>query len=391
MVVAKKGSKSRAMLHSKLPRVGISIFSKMSALALKENAINLSQGFPDFNCSPELIDLVYDAMKGGFNQYAPMEGLLTLRERIAEKTEELYSKNYNPETEVTITAGATQAIFTAIAATVEEGDEVVIFTPAYDCYEPAIELVGARPVYIQLKSPDYRVNWQEVKKVINQRTKMIILNTPHNPTGSILTGQDMMQLEKLLDNSDILVLSDEVYEHIVFDGYEHQSVARFPKLAERSFIISSFGKTYHTTGWKVGYCLAPEELMKEFRKTHQYNVFSVNRPIQHAYATFLQDREAYMRLKEFYQKKRDLFSSLLSSSKFEIKHTAGTYFQLLGYKKISDEADTIFAERLTIEHKVAAIPISVFYNRKVDEKVLRFCFAKSDETLERAAEILNQL
>lgn len=391
MAVSKRGSKSRTMLHSKLPKVGASIFSKMSALATKESAINLSQGFPDFNCSPVLIDLVHKAMQQGYNQYAPMEGLISLREKIAKKTEELYSANYHPESEITITAGATQAIFTAIAATVSEGDEVVIFTPAYDCYEPAIELVGAKPVYVQLKSPDYRVNWEGVRRVINQRTKMIIINTPHNPTGSILNGQDMMQLEKLLDNSDILVLSDEVYEHIVFDGYEHQSVARFPKLAERSFIVSSFGKTYHTTGWKVGYCLAPAELMKEFRKTHQYNVFSVNRPIQQAYAEFLEYREAYIQLKEFYQEKRDLFSRLLSSSKFEIKHTAGTYFQLLGYKKITDEADTAFADRLTIEHKVAAIPISVFYNRKVDEKVLRFCFAKSDETLATAAEILNRL
>lgn len=379
-------------LHSKLPKVGATIFSKMSAMAKAENAINLSQGYPDFNCSPKLIELLANAMRKGENQYAPMPGILSLRERIAEKTEKLYSANYHPETEITITAGATQAIFTAIAATVNEGDEVVIFTPAYDCYEPAIELIGAKPVYVQMNTEDaYRIKWQEVKKVINQRTKMIIINSPHNPSGSILSGQDMIELEKLLDNSDILVLSDEVYEHILFDGYEHQSVARFPKLANRSFIVSSFGKTYHTTGWKVGYCLAPEALMKEFRKTHQYNVFSVHTPTQHAYAEFLQEEEEYLKLKTFYQEKRDFFSSLLISSKFEVKPTAGTYFQLLGFEKLSDQKDTDFAEYLTKVHKVASIPISVFYNRKVDDKVLRFCFAKENDTLEKAAEILTNL
>ena len=330
-------------------------------------------------------------MRDGHNQYAPMAGHLALREKIAEKTESLYSGQYNPETEITITAGATQAIFTAIAATVNEGDEVILFTPAYDCYEPAIELVGARPVYVQLKDPEYTINWEEVKKVINQRTKMIILNTPHNPTGSILNSQDMAQLEKLLDNSEILVLSDEVYEHIIFDGYEHQSVARFPKLAARSFVISSFGKTYHTTGWKVGYCLAPKNLMKEFQKTHQYNVFSVNTPTQVAYAEFLNYPEEYLELRNFYQEKRDLFRKFLQGSNFTIKHTAGSYFQLLGYEKISEEKDIDFAIRLTKEQKIASIPTSVFFNRPIDNKVLRFCFAKEDETLERAAEILHRL
>lgn len=383
--------KLSASVRSKLPKVGTTIFSKMSALAAKEKALNLSQGFPDFDCSPKLTELVTKAMHLGMNQYAPMAGLLNLRDAIAKKTEDLYTGVYHPETEVTVTAGATQAIFTAIAATVNEGDEVIIFTPAYDCYEPAIEIVGGKPIYIELKGPEYRINWEEVKKVINQRTKMVIINTPHNPTGTIMTGQDMAQLEKLLDNSDILVLSDEVYEHIIFDGYEHQSVARFPKLAERSFIISSFGKTYHTTGWKIGYCLAPAELMKEFRKAHQYNVFSVHTPSQQAYAEYLISSNDHLELKEFYQYKRDLFRNSISNSRFTLGVTAGSYFQLLDYSNISDENDIKYAERLTRENKIASIPTSVFYNRKVEQNVLRFCFAKKDETLFRAAEILNSI
>lgn len=380
-----------ASLHSKLPKVGQTIFSTMSALAAKENALNLSQGFPDFDGHPELISLVHQAMKSGFNQYAPMPGLMSLREQIAIKTEKLYSGSYNPETEICITAGATQAIFTAIAATINEGDEVILFTPAYDCYEPAIELVGGKPVYVQLEAPEYRINWEAVKKMVNGQTKMIIINSPHNPTGSILSMQDLKQLEKITEGSDILVLSDEVYEHIIFDGYEHQSVARFPSLAKRSFVISSFGKTYHTTGWKVGYCMAPEALMKEFRKTHQYNVFSVNTPIQAAYAEFLKREDEYLELRHFYQEKRDLFVNLLKGSRFEIKHTAGSYFQLLGYKKISQEKDTEFAVRLTKVHKVASIPTSVFYNQNLDLHVLRFCFAKQNSTLEQAAEILQKV
>ncbi|MEQ8910451.1 MAG: methionine aminotransferase [Vicingaceae bacterium] len=380
-----------ASLHSKLPKVGQTIFSTMSALAAKENALNLSQGFPDFDGSPELIELVHKAMNSGLNQYAPMPGLLSLRESIAEKTEKLYTGVYHPETEVTVTAGATQAIFTAIAATVNEGDEVILFTPAYDCYEPAIELVGGKPVYVKLEEPDYRINWEAVKKLINQQTKMIIINSPHNPSGSIMSMHDMQQLQKLTEGSNILILSDEVYEHIIFDGYEHQSIARYPKLAERSFVISSFGKTYHTTGWKMGYCLAPADLMKEFRKAHQYNVFAVNTPVQAAYAEFLKKEEEYLNLGAFYQEKRDLFVSLLKGSRFSLKHTAGSYFQLLGYEKISEEKDTDFAIRLTKEHKVASIPISVFYNQNYDNHVLRFCFAKQNSTLEQAAEILQKV
>lgn len=377
-----------ASLHSKLPKVGQTIFSTMSALAVKENALNLSQGFPDFDCSPHLIELVHQAMKHGLNQYAPMPGLLSLREVIAEKTEQLYTGKYRPDTEVTITAGATQAIFTAIAATINEGDEVILFTPAYDCYEPAIELVGGKPVYVKLEEPEYRINWEAVKKLINQKTKMIIINSPHNPTGSILSMHDMQQLQKITEGSNILILSDEVYEHIIFDGYEHQSIARYPRLAERSFVISSFGKTYHTTGWKLGYCLAPAELMKEFRKAHQYNVFAVNTPMQAAYAKYLKNEEDYLCLGSFYQEKRDLFASMLKGSRFTLKHTAGSYFQLMSYEKISDEKDVDFAVRLTKEHKVASIPVSVFYNQNFDNHVLRFCFAKQNSTLEQAAEIL---
>lgn len=378
-------------IRSKLPKVGTTIFTVMSKMAQDEGALNLSQGFPDFHCSDDLVKLVNKYMEKGANQYAPMAGLMSLREVIAEKTENLYSASYHPEKEITITAGATQAIFTAVASIVEEEDEVIIFTPAYDCYEPAIELNGAKPVYIQLKTPEYQIDWEEVKKVINQRTKMIILNTPHNPTGAIMTAQDMEKLEKLISNTDIVVVSDEVYEHIIFDGYEHQSIARFPKLAERSFIISSFGKTYHTTGWKIGYCLGPENLMKEFRKAHQYIVFCTNTPIQHAYAEFLQREDEYLKLGDFYQQKRNLFNELIKDSRFKLNPSAGTYFQLLDYSEITDEGDVEFAERLTRENKIASIPVSVFYNKKVDNKVLRFCFAKSDETLEKAAQIINKI
>lgn len=383
--------KFSASLHSKLPRVGTTIFSRMSKLAADEGAINLSQGFPDFDCSPKLIELVHQAMRSGENQYAPMAGLISLREKIAEKAEKLYQRTYDPESEVTVTAGATQAIFTAIAASVKEEDEVIIFTPAYDCYEPAVELVGAKVVYIPLKAPDFKINWDEVKRMVNPQTRMIILNSPHNPSGAILEEEDLNALNHLTESTDILILSDEVYEHIVFDGKQHQSVGRHPKLAERSFVISSFGKTYHTTGWKMGYCLAPKELMKEFQKTHQYNVFAVNRPIQKAYAEFLKDESAYLGLNQFYQEKRDLFAKLLEGSRFDLKLTEGTYFQMLSYERISDERDTDFAVRLTKEHKIASIPISVFYNRDVDPKMLRFCFAKQNSTLEQAAEILHSI
>lgn len=378
-------------ISSKLPNVGTTIFTVMSKLATEHGAINLSQGFPDFNCNPKLTELVFDAMKAGHNQYCPMPGLISLREIIAQKTEQLYSARYNPETEITITAGATQAIFTAISAVVKEGDEVIIFEPAYDCYLPAIELCGGKPIFIPLKFPHYEIDWEYVKKNIRQKTKLVIINTPNNPTSSVLSAKDMQKLEKLLHNSNIMVLSDEVYEHILFDGYEHQSVARYPKLAERSFIVSSFGKTYHTTGWKMGYCIAPKEMMTEFRKVHQYNVFSVNTPAQHAFAAIIKNKDLYLELGSFYQEKRDYFRKLLNGSRFILQDVAGTYFQLLRYNQISDEKDTEFAIRLTKEHKIASVPISVFYHKPEDHKVLRFCFAKGNETLEKAAEILQKI
>lgn len=378
-------------LASKLPKTGTTIFAVMSKLAHDHGAINLSQGFPDFECSGELISLVNKYMKKGYNQYAPMQGVPALREIISEKTEERYSAKYHPEKEVNITAGATLAIYTAITATIKEGDEVILFEPAYDCYAPAVELNGGVAVYVQMDLPDYRINWQQVQKLIKPRTKMIIINTPHNPTGSILTAADMIKLDKLTRGTGIIIVSDEVYEHIIFDGYEHQSVARFPGLAQRSFIISSFGKTFHTTGWKMGYCLAPENLMKEFRKVHQYIVFTCNTPVQYALADFLKKKDNYEHLSEFYQKKRDLFMDFLKNSKFKFKPSMGTYFQLFSYSGITREKDTEYAIRLTKEIGVASIPVSVFYHRPVDNKILRFCFAKSEETLKKAAEKLMKL
>jgi methionine transaminase len=379
------------LIQSKLPNAGTTIFSVMSKLAAEHNAINLSQGFPDFNADKNLVALVNKSMKEGHNQYAPMPGLMSLREILAQKTEELYGAKYNPETEITITAGATQAIFTAISAIIREEDEVIIFEPAYDCYQPAIELNGGKTIYLQLKTPGYYIDWEEVKKVMSHRTRMIIINTPHNPTGSIMSEADMKQLEKLTNDTGIVIISDEVYEHIIFDGKAHQSVARFPKLAERSFIISSFGKTFHTTGWKTGYCVAPQNLMAEFRKVHQFLVFAGNTPIQHALSEYLKEKEEYLALGKFYQEKRDYFLKQIRNSRFSYNPAAGTYFQLLGYKKISKEKDTDFAVRLTKEFGLASIPVSVFYHEKTDNNVLRFCFAKKEETLEKAIAIINKI
>lgn len=378
-------------IYSKLPTQGTTIFSTMSALAIEHKAINLSQGFPDFDCSDDIKKLVSKYIKAGNNQYAPMPGIMPLREMIAQKTETLYSAVYNPENEITITAGATQAIFTAISAFVREGDEVIVFEPAYDCYVPAIELNGGKAVFAQLKFPNYSIDWDEVKKLFKRQTRMIIINTPNNPTGSIFTAADMQKLEKLTKNTDVVILSDEVYEHIVFDGFEHQSIARFPKLAERSIIVSSFGKTYHTTGWKIGYVLAPQKLTAEFRKTHQFNVFAVNHPIQWAYSEILKQPELFLQLSSFYQEKRDYFLKLISSSKFKALTCSSTYFQLLKYDGLSKDKDTDFAKLLTTKHKLAAIPVSVFYHDNIDNKVLRFCFAKNNETLEKAAQVLCSL
>ena len=378
-------------ISSKLPRVGTTIFSTMSKLAMEHNAINLSQGFPDFECPQALVTAVNTAMKEGHNQYAPMPGVMRLREMIAEKTEELYGAKYNPETEITVTAGATQAIYTAIAASIREGDEVIIFEPAYDCYEPAIELNGGKTIYLQLQAPDYTINWNEVKKRVNHHTRMIIINSPHNPCGSILTAEDMKTLEKITKNTEIIILADEVYEHIIFDGHRHESMAKYPNLASRSFIISSFGKTFHTTGWKVGYCLAPKELMTEFRKVHQFNVFCVNTPMQYGIAEFLKNKSHYNDLGPFYQAKRDTFNKLLEGSRFSFVASPGTYFQLLSYEQITKEKDADYAIRLIKENGLASIPISVFYHKPIFDNMLRFCFAKRDETLEKAAAILRSI
>ncbi len=375
-------------ITSKLPKTGLSVFAVMSNMANEYNAINLSQGFPDFECSPKLIELVSKYMKEGYNQYAPMAGVMKLREAIAEKTEDLYTASYNCETEITVTAGATQGIYTAISAFVKEEDEVIVFEPAYDSYVPAIKLNGGIPVCVPLKMPDYHIDWDEVRKLLNQRTKMIIINTPHNPTGSILTAKDMVQLEKITKNTDIIILSDEVYEHIIFDGYEHQSVCRYPSLAERSLVLCSFGKTFHNTGWKTGYCLAPENLMKEFRKVHQFIVFCSNTPIQHAIADFLKDKSYYEELGGFYQEKRDFFVNLVKNSRFKIVPCLGTYFQLLDYTGITDETEMEFAQRLIKENRIGSVPVSSFYNKPLNNNILRFCFAKKEETLEKAAEVL---
>jgi methionine aminotransferase len=378
-------------VKSKLPQVGTTIFATMSALATKHQAINLAQGFPDFMCSEKLISLVNKAMLEGHNQYAPMPGLMSLREKIAEKTEYLYAAKYNPETEITVVPGGTIALYAAITATIKENDEVIIIEPCYDSYLPAIELNGGKAVFTCYKLPDYKIDWNEIKKLINSKTKMIIINTPNNPTGSIFSAADMQKLDKLINGSNIIVLSDEVYEHIIFDGIEHQSVARFPNLAERSFIVSSFGKTFHTTGWKMGYCLAPANLMAEFRKVYQFMAFSAHTPTQYALAAYLENKEEYLTLSAFYQEKRDYFKKLLEGSRFKLTNCLGSYFQCAFYDKISDEGDKVFCNRLTEEHGVAAIPVSAFYAKGDDHKVIRFCFAKKNETLEKAAEKLIKL
>jgi methionine transaminase len=380
--------KSTVSLTSKFPSTGTTIFAVMTAHAVEHNALNMAQGFPDFNGPKPLLELVHHYMKKGMNQYAPMPGVMSLREKIALKTESLYSASYDPATEITIVPGATLGLFCAICAVVRENDEVIVIEPAYDSYIPAIELNGGKAVFAKLKFPGFGVDWTEIKKLINYRTKAIIINSPHNPTGMTLSAQDLAQLEKLVEDTDIIVISDEVYEHIIFDGLEHQSVARYPKLAARSFIVSSFGKTYHTTGWKMGYILAPEKLSAELRKIYQYAAFSANTPIQYALADFLDNTEHYLSLPEFYQEKRDLFRNALKKSRFRIMPCAGSYFQLLGYEKISDKSDFDMAVSITRDLGLASIPISSFYHDKTDNKILRFCFAKGDETLKKAADIL---
>lgn len=376
---------------SKLPNLEPSIFSVMSALAHKHDAINLSQGFPNFKGDQKLIDLVSKAMNDGFNHYAPMRGIFSLREAIANKYDLLYNSSYHPENEITVTAGATQAIYSAITAFVKPDDEVLVFRPAYDCYIPTIELSGAKAISVQLTYPDYGINWEEVKQKVTAKTKMIIINTPHNPSGTILSKSDMLQLQELTRDTNIIVLSDEVYEHIIFDGEQHQSVCLFPDLKNRSFIAASFGKTFHNTGWKVGYSCAPKYLMDEFIKVHEFSVFSIHHPTQKALAEYLKTPSHFQELSGFFQEKRDLFLSLIKESKFTFTPSKGTYFQALNYSNITDENDYELAVRLTKENGIASIPFSGFNVNRLDEKMLRFCFAKTDETLIKAAEVLNKI
>lgn len=380
--------KTANSLKSKLPNIGTTIFTTMSGLANEYNAINLSQGFPGFPISEELIALVNKYMNEGKNQYAPMAGVRELREEISALQREFYAATYNPDTEVTITAGATQGIYTAISALVHPGDEVIMFSPAYDCYAPAVEVNGGKCVFIELDAVDYSIPWEQVKAAITPNTRAILVNSPHNPSGAVWSTSDLEQLENLVAGTDIIVMSDEVYAHIIYDGQNHVSVASSEKLRNQSIIFHSFGKTFHATGWKMGYVLAAEQLMTEFRKVHQYLVFSVNTPAQYALAEYIQNRQSMHELSAFYQKKRDYFLDLIKDSRFEFTPAAGSYFQLLSYKSISNENDVELAKKWTVERGIASVPISVFYPKLTDNKVLRFCFAKENEVLEKAADIL---
>ena len=378
-------------LASKLPNVGTTIFTVMSRLAQEHNAVNLSQGFPDFDCDPHLQELVTKYMKAGKNQYPPMAGVPELRDAIAQKIAALCGTAYDPETEITVTPGATYAIYTAIAALVRPGDEVIVLEPAYDSYVPAIEVHGGTAVYVALSFPDYRCDWEAVQRAITPRTRMIIINTPNNPTSSVFSAADMDALARITRGTDIVILSDEVYEHLVYDGARHESVTRHPDLSQRSFAVYSFGKSYHVTGWKMGYCVAPANLMAEFRKVHQFNVFTCMSPVQYALAEFMQDPQRYLGLARFYQEKRDYFRDRLRESRFTLLPSNGTFFQSVRYEAISDEPDSEFAMRLTREHGVAAIPLSAFYHQPPGHKVLRFCFAKTEQTLYKGTEILRRL
>jgi methionine aminotransferase len=379
-------------IRTKLPKVGTTIFSVMSQLATQHKAINLGQGFPDFDGPQTLRDALTEAMNSGKNQYAPMTGVPKLREQIAIKTERLYGRKVSADTEITVTSGATEALFAAIAAVVHAGEEVIVLDPCYDSYEPAIELAGGRAVHIPLRLPDFSVDWQRVNDAVTPRTRMILINSPHNPSGATLAASDLDALADIVRGKDIFVLSDEVYEHIIFDAQAHQSVLRHDELAARSFVISSFGKTYHCTGWKIGYCIAPPQLSAEFRKVHQYLTFCTFSPAQWAFADALErDPQHYLDLPAFYQAKRDRFRSLLASSKFKLLPVRGAYFQLVDYSALSNTDDLNFSEWLVREAGVAAIPVSAFYETPPDARLVRLCFAKSDETLVAAAERLCKL
>jgi methionine aminotransferase len=376
------------ILQSKLPNIGETIFTVMSVLALKHKAINLGQGFPDFDMNENLIGLVNKAMKDGYNQYVHKNGLIELREAIAEKISFLYKNNINPATQICITPGATYAIYTALTTLLNKGDEVIVFEPAYDSYIPNIEINGAIPVLISLSYPHYKIDWNKVKEKITSRTKMIMLNSPHNPTGSVLDKKDIEQLRSIVSDTGIFILSDEVYEHIIFDGLSHESILKYPDLLARSFVTFSFGKVYNCTGWKIGYCIAPDLLMNEFLKVHQYNCFSCHSPMQYAIARFLQNKNEYLHLGNFLQKKRDYFITLMEQTKFKPIPSHGSYFQLYNYADISNENEIDFAKKLTRDAGVAAIPTSAFYKNGKDNKVLRFCFAKKESTLYEAVQRL---
>ena len=378
-------------ITSRLPNVGTTIFTVMSALATQKGAVNLGQGFPDFACDPRIVDAVSNAMRDGHNQYPPMAGAASLRHAISEKIEKLYGGRYDAEREITVTAGATQAILTAVLCCVHPGDEVVVIEPMYDCYVPAIELAGGKPVFVSLEAPDYALPFDKIAAAITPKTRLLIINSPHNPTGRVWRSADMQKLDEILRGTDVLVLSDEVYEHMVFDGAPHESVSRYPDLAARSFVVSSFGKTFHVTGWKIGYVAAPAALTAEFRKVHQFNVFTVNTPMQVGIAEYLKDPAPYLELPAFYQQKRDFFRAGLANSRFKLLPCDGTYFQCVDYSAISDLPEAEFSQWLTSEIGVAAIPVSAFYHESHESGVVRFCFAKKEETLRTALERLASL
>ena len=376
---------------SRLPNVGTTIFTVMSALAAQKSAVNLGQGFPDFDCDPRIIDAVATAMRDGHNQYPLMAGVPALRAAIADKIANLYGRRYDAHGEITVTAGATQALLTAILCAVHPGDEVIVVEPTYDSYVPSIELAGGKPVFVTLEAPDYAIPFDKLAAAITPKTRLLLINTPHNPTGTVWRAEDMHKLEDIVRGTNVLIVSDEVYEHMVYDGAPHESVARYPELAQRSFVVSSFGKTYHVTGWKVGYVAAPAALSAEFRKVHQFNVFTVNTPVQHGLANYMADPRPYLDLSAFYQHKRDLFRAGLEKTRFKLLPCQGTYFQCVDYSAISDLPEAEFAKWLTSEIGVAAIPVSAFYSQPHESGVVRFCFAKKDETLQLALERLAKI
>lgn len=375
-------------INSKLPQVGTTIFTVMSGLATEHQAINLGQGFPDFPMNQDLLNLVSDVMHKGYNQYVPMQGYMPLREALAEKVSFLYGTTISPDSQITITPGGTYAIYTALTTILQPGDEVIVFEPAYDSYIPNVEINGAVAVRVNLEFPSYKINWDEVRRVITKKTRAIIINSPHNPTGAVLDELDIQQLRSCVEGTNIFIISDEVYEHLIFDGILHQSILKYPDLLERAFVCFSFGKVYNCTGWKLGYCISAPETMKEFRKVHQFNCFCCHTPSQVALASFLKERDAYLELGSFMQQKRDYFIDLMRATRFELLNSSGSYFITATYNKISEEGDKDFAIRMTKEIGVATIPVSAFYKDGTDNKVIRFCFAKKEGTIKAAVERL---